>query len=269
MSRPRSTVAWAIGALVLLGAVAAQGQPQPPATTDIGVNEKLGGSVPAELAFRDQHGRAVRLGDLIDGQKPVVLVLAYVRCEALCSLVLRGVADAVRASELDLARDYLVVTVSIDPRETAKDSAGLRAALVDLAGKRGGSAGWHYLTGDEPAIRALADAVGFRYQWDQRTEQYAHPAVATVLDSDGRISQYLYGIRFTGEQFDAALTAAAQGRTETSLGEARPLSCFRFDPALRAHWTAVARYFAIGGVVLIVLVGGGIVFLARKERRRS
>jgi protein SCO1/2 len=208
----------------------------------------------------------VTLGDYFDGETPVVLVLAYVRCETLCNLVLRGVAEAVHQSRLRLGKDYRVVTVSIDPRESPSDSSALRDALLELAGQ-GPDGRWDYLTGDDAAIRTLADELGFGYRWDQRTKQFSHPAVVFVLNGDGHIMRYLYGIRFPDAQLDAAILGAARNEAAPTSQGSSPLACFRFDPSLRAHWAAVARYFAVGGLLLIVVVGGGIGLLIRKERR--
>lgn len=240
----------------------------PPPVEDIGISERIGTELPAALRFRDHEDREVQLGEYFDGKTPVVLVLAYVRCATLCNLVLRGVADAVRQSRLALGEDYRVVTVSIDPRESAVDSTSLRDALLQLA-EKGPNASWDYLTGEEEEIAALAAALGFGYRWDERTKQYAHPAVVFVASGEGRVMRYLYGLQFPDQQLDAAVQGAARGEAALRSTEAEggPLSCFRFDPSLRAHWALVASYFAIGGLLLLTAVGGGIGLLLRKERR--
>lgn len=241
----------------------------PPPVEGIGIDERIGGKIPTTLRFSDHNGREVQTGAFFDGKTPVVLILAYVRCATLCNLVLRGVADAVRQSRLELGEEYRVVTVSIDPRESAVDSRSLRDALLQLA-EKGPDASWDYLTGSEQEIAELAASVGFSYRWDERTKQYAHPAVVFVANGDGRLMQYLYGIQFPDRQLDAAIEGAARGEAvlrSTDAEEGGPLSCFRFDPSLREHWALVAGYFAIGGLLLMAAVGGGIGVLLRKERR--
>lgn len=240
----------------------------PPPVEDIGISERIGSEIPTALRFRDHKDREVALSEYFDGKTPVVLVLAYVRCATLCNLVLRGVADAVRQSRLALGEDYRVVTVSIDPRESAVDSTSLRDALLQLA-EKSPDASWDYLTAEEEEIATLAASLGFGYRWDERTQQYAHPAVVFVASGEGRVMRYLYGLQFPDHTLDLAVQGAARGEAALRSTEAEggPLSCFRFDPSLRAHWALVARYFAIGGLLLIALVGGGIGFLLRRERR--
>lgn len=241
----------------------------PPPVQDLSVTERLGARVPGDLVFTDAAGRRVALADSFDGDTPVVMALAYVRCETLCNLVLRGVADAARESELELGRDYRVVTVSIDPRESAGEASAQQAALLQLAGRAPDHDGWAMLTGDEPAIRRLADALGFAYSWDPRTEQFAHPAVVFTLTGDGRVMRYLYGTRYTGGALDEAIGQARRGEAVPTGDGGGALGCFRFDPALRAQWGAIARFYAVGGALLIAVIGGGIALLIRKERRAS
>src|SRR5262249_10188473 len=151
--------------------------------------ERVGDTIPLPLKFTDTSGRRVALSTFFDGSRPVLLVLTYVRCKTLCSLVLHGVIDAVRALPLELGRDYRVVLVSIDPNETTADAEARRREIVARLDR--GAESFVYLVGAEHAIRTLADSLGFRYKVDPRTEQIAHPAAIFVLTPDGRISRYL------------------------------------------------------------------------------
>lgn len=239
----------------------------PPAAQDIGVDERLGEPLPRDLTFTDSAARTVRLGDYL-GQQPVVLVLAYVRCELLCSLVLRGISDAVRTSEHALGRDYRVVTVSIDPRDTPGDAAARRVGLLEAARQRPADPGWAFLVGEEPSIRALADSLGFRYRWDARTEQYAHPGVIFLISPGGAVNQYLYGVQYAGGTLDDAIAAAGRGQIAGSDDEGGLLRCFRFIPALRGYWATISRFFEAGALLIFLALGFGIAVLIRRERRR-
>lgn len=252
-----------LGVLMLLARPAAAEAPVPPPVREIAVTERVGERVPLDLVFRATDGRRVRLGDAFDGETPVVLALAYTRCTMLCSLVLRGLADAVRQSRRELGPDFRVVTVSIDPAETTASAARQRAELLELAGRPGATADWAFLVGDEPAIRRLADSVGFSYAWDERTEQFAHPAVIFVLAGDGEVEAYLHGIQYAG-----ALDEALAGRVAGAGQEGGLLSCFRFDPALRKYAGLIDGFLKTGAALLLVAVGGLVGWLWVRERRR-
>lgn len=260
-----------IALVVLLGLAAAPAAAQParpPVLQGIGLEEHLGARIPLDLPFSEAAGRRVRLGEFFGDGKPVVMVLAYVRCKMLCSLVLQTTTAAVRAMPLTPGRDYRLITVSIDPDEESAAAAVRRAELVARLGRPGAADRWTYLVGAEHPIRALADALGFHYRWDPRTEQFAHPAVITVLTPDGTIARYFQGIDVAPAELAGALKSAAAGQVaQQSLAET-VLSCFRFDPAARAHRAQIDRYLQIGGAVIAALLGGSLLGLYRWERRR-
>lgn len=240
----------------------------PPPVASIGVDERIGERIPLDLAFTDADGRSVRLADYFDGDRPVFLILAYVSCEMLCSLVLRGAADAVRALDQVAGEDYRVITVSIDPEEDQGAAAAKRRELLSSIGRTGERAAWTYLRGEEPAIEALAAGLGFRYTWDPRTRQWAHPAVGFVLTPDGRVSRYFHGIYFGRRELSSALVSAAAGDTSASIGE-RVMSCFRFDPSLQRYRSQLEGYFRIGSFTVFAVLGSLVVGLLLWERRRS
>ncbi|MGE5181575.1 MAG: SCO family protein [Acidobacteriota bacterium] len=248
-------------------AVPAAAQPaRPPQLRGIGLDQHLGDRVPLDLSFTEAAGRRVHLGDYFDGKRPVLLVLAYVRCKMLCSLVLHETTDAVRGMPLALDRDYRVVTVSIDPHEEAASANMRRTDLLREAGHPGETARWPFLVGAEHPIHALADALGFRYRWDPASEQFAHPAVMFVLTPDGRISRYLEGIEVEPATVASALRDAAKGTIGEPISDS-VLSCFHFDPAERAHREQIDRFLMIGGSALILVLGSAVLGLYLWERR--
>lgn len=237
---------------------------------DVGIDEHVGARVPLALAFTDSSGARVTLRDVLapgDG-KPTVLVMAYARCTMLCSVVLRGVADGVKAGRLAPGRDFHLVVVSLDPRETPDEAARVQAALLERLGRTSDRRAWPYLVGAPEAVGALARSLGFRYTWDARTEQYAHPAVVFVLTPDARIAEYLRGVSFPDPILDDAVTRAAAGQLTPDAAQ-DIVRCFHFDPSLRAHQAAIAAYFQIGAG----LVFGGLAILVLAlfvhERRRG
>jgi protein SCO1/2 len=207
------------------------------------LDEHVGARVPTEL-----------IGPTLDGHRPVVLALAYARCRMLCSVVLRGLAEAVRDTP-GAGRDYLPVVVTLDPRETPAEADARQAKLLADAGLDD-ARDWPYLVGTDAQIHALAGALGFHYAWDPDTQQFAHPAAVFVLTPDGRVAEVLRGVTYP--DLDAAVARAARG--ELTPDAARDtIACFHFDPALRRYQARIAWLFALGGAV--VLGGVGALFL--------
>jgi protein SCO1/2 len=254
-------------AAVLAFPLRAAAQYGPSAGDDVGVVERLGQELPFDILLAEPGGEPAPLRHWLPRDRPVLLILAYVRCEMLCSVVLDATARALREIPLVPGRDFELITVSIDPQESPAAARAKQAALTAAIARPGQSARWRFLRGDEPAIRRLAGALGFRYVWDARTEQYAHPAVIFVLTPDGRISRYLHGVAYTPAELTGSLQLAATGGTGASLAGS-VLRCFRFDPADRRYSRAIRIYFQLGAAAIFACL---LVFLANlvaRERRR-
>ena len=160
--------------------------------------------------FRDEAGNEVRLGQYF-GQKPVVLVLAYYECPMLCTIVLNGVLHSLKELKYNVGQEFEVVTVSFDPSEKPSLAAAKKAIYVGLYGRPNAGAGWHFLTGEEPSIRQLTQAVGFHYNYDPQTKQYFHATGIMVLTPDGRLARYFYGIQYRAETCDLAWSRRQRG----------------------------------------------------------
>ncbi len=237
---------------------ASSGQPA------IGLDEHVGAPLPLATPFVDSSGAAVTLAQYA-GTKPIVLVLAYARCAMLCSVVLHATGDALAAGPLVPGRDYTPIVVSLDPRETPDEAARRQATLLERIGRPGDRAAWPYLVGTDANIHAVADALGFHYAWDPRTEQYAHPAAIFVLTPAGRVAEYLRGVQFPA--LDAAITRA--GRGELTPSAARDLvACFHFDPALRRHGARIQLFFRLGAGAVFLGLASTVIGLLVWERRR-
>lgn len=220
----------------------------PPALRGVDVVESLGTRVPTELELLDEEGRTVSLGQLLPGDKPVVLSLVYYRCPMLCNLVLNGLVRSLRELDMGLGEDYRAITVSIDPKDTPHESLKRRRHHLQ-AMNQSEQAPWSFLTGPEAAVRRLADSVGFRYNYDPSTEQYAHPAVVMVLTPDGRVSRYLYGAEFPQRDVKLALLEAGEGRVGTSF-ERVILSCFKYDPATKRYGFYIFGFLRLGAMAV-------------------
>jgi protein SCO1/2 len=241
--------------------------PPPPAIVkQVGFDQELGVELPLDLAFRDDEGRAVRLRELV-GERPLVLVLVYYRCPMLCKLVLDGLARCLQRVELAPGRDFELVVVSIDPRETPALAAERKASCAAAAGNPGAAAGMHFLVGEEPAIRELAGRVGFRYAFDEPSGQYAHASGIVVLTPAGVTSRYFLGIDYPPRDVRLALVEASAGKIG-SLADQVALLCFQYDPASGRYGLAIVRLLRILGVGIVVAIVALIVRQVRRERRR-
>jgi protein SCO1/2 len=232
----------------------------------IGVDEKLGERVSPDLVFRNEEGKAVRLGDYF-GTGPLLLTLNYYTCPMLCPLTLRNLLSSLdRMGGISLERDFRVVTVSIDPDESP-EAARARAAEMHAMMKRTGkpSARWPFLAGGQGDIGRLTDSVGFRYR--KSGKEFAHPDVIVVLTSDGRISRYLYGIELDPKDLRLALIEAAGGRIgESSAMNRALLFCFHYDPSQRKYALYARNIMKAGGIFTLAFLG--ILYLALWKRRK-
>jgi protein SCO1/2 len=240
----------------------------PPAVVSADVEEHLGARLDGNLSFKDSEGRQVRLAEVFAGDKPVLLVLAYYHCPMLCGLVLRGAAQGFADLGWTPGREYRVLTVSFDPRDTTEAAREKRQSTLAGLGRPAGSPGeWPFLTGDEASIRSLADTLGFRFAYDARVDAYAHPAAIFALTPDGRVSRYLYGVDFPARDLRLALTEAGEGRSG-SIVDRVLLTCYRFDPASRRFGPYITGFMRLGGAFILITVAGLLGALAVAERRR-
>jgi protein SCO1/2 len=252
-------------AAVLIGSPLAAGaasDTRPPELRDVGIEQRLNQPVPLDLTFRNEAGEPVTLRSLMRG-KPVILSLAYYECPMLCTLVLNGLVSAMRALPFDAGREFDVITVSFDPRDTPELAAKKKATYLGEYRREGAEGGWHFLTGDEASIKALTDAVGFRYNYLPDKGQFAHAAGIMVLTPAGVLSRYFYGVEFAPRDLKLGLMEAADGRIGSPADQLL-LFCFQYDPATGRYTTAVLNLIRVGGVLTLLALG---VFIVRSWRR--
>jgi protein SCO1/2 len=245
-------------------AAAQPAQEKPSVLRDVGYDQRLGDSVPLDLTFRDEAGRPVSLRSLFRG-RAVVLSLVYYECPMLCTLTLNGLGSALSVLTFDVGKDFDVVTVSFEPKETAALAAAKKKAYLARYRRPGAEEGWHFLTGDAPAIAALTSAVGFRYAWDAETRQYAHPAGLVVLTPDGRIARYMYGVEYAPRDLRLALVEASQRRIGNPVDTVL-LYCYRYDPTRGRYAASVLRLVRLGGVVTVLGLAAFVLVSLRRER---
>jgi protein SCO1/2 len=233
---------------------------------EIGFDQHLDQVLPLGAMFRDEQGAPVHLGQYF-GSKPVVLAFVYYTCPMLCTQVLNAMASTLDVLSLDAGKDFEVVLVGIDPRETPAQASAKKAEELQRYKHEGGAAGWHFLTGEEPAIKEVAGAAGFRYAWDEQTKQFAHPTGIIVVTPDGRPARYLFGIEYGPRDVRFALLEASAGRIG-SVADALLLYCYHYDPMTGRYGVYVLRALRLAGVATVLLIAGFIVVMVRRERAR-
>lgn len=244
-------------------------EPMPAALAGVGIEERPGATLPLDLPFVDSEGRAVRLGAYFGGERPVLLMLVYYRCPMLCGLLFNGVVEGLRGLAWTPGRQFDIVTVSIDPLETPTLARLKKQNYLQMYARPEAAPGWHFLTGREADIRALAEAVGFGYRWVEERQEYAHAAAVMVATPDGRLSRYLYGLLYDGRTLRLALTEAGQGRVG-STADRLLLYCFHYDANAGRFVVAAANVMRLGAFATVAVLGvwlGG--WWLREWRRRD
>jgi len=233
----------------------------------IGIDQRLNERVPLDLMFKDETGREVRLGEFF-GKRPVVLALVYYECPMLCTQVLNGAVSALSVLSFDVGKEYDVIAVSINPKETPGLAAQKKQAYLERYKRPQTAAGWHFLTGKEENIQRLAAAVGFRYAYDEEIQQYAHGAGIEILTPQGVLSKYFYGIEFSPRDIRFGLIEASDERIGTAIDTALML-CYHYDPATGKYGAAAIDAIRIGGIATLLALLSFMFISLRRERASS
>ena len=234
----------------------------------IDIEEHLNRDIPLDFHFIDDHGDSVTLSDYFHQQKPVILIMGYYSCPMLCGLVMNGVSEVVKKIPLTFGTDYRIVSVSIDTAETDVIATAKKKQHLEQIGVPVTSDGWMFLTGDGSQSRGLADAIGFKYYYDEKKEMYAHAAVITVLTEDGKISRYLYGIEYNPNDLRLALLEAAQGKVGNTIDRII-LYCYHYDPQAGGYVIFAGNVMRAGGAFTLVAVALFVGILWIRDRRKK
>ncbi len=260
-------------AMLLYGAASAQmvGAPdtkrvKPPGLEHVGIDQRLNEQVPLDTQFVDEQGKTVKLGDYFHDGRPVVLNLVYYQCPMLCGEVLNGLSAAAKVLKFTPGKEYEIVTVSIDPREKSQLAAEKKATYMKRLGRPEAAQGWHFLVGDKADIDKLADAIGWHYQYDPKTDQFAHAAGVVLVTPKGKIAQYYYGVEYSAKDMRLGIIEASQNKIGT-LADAVTLYCYHYDPRTGKYGPTITNIVRLAGVATIVLLGGFLVVMFRREGR--
>jgi protein SCO1/2 len=230
--------------------------------------EHLGDAVPETLPFKDQDGKAVTLGDYLHGGVPVILTFNYSSCPMLCSLQLTAFVEGLKKLEFTAGKQFRIVTVLLDPKETNDTAHRFRARYLSQYNRPGAEPGWNFLIGSDATIHALAKSVGFTYNYNEARGEYVHPAAITLLSPDGKIARYLYGLEYPDKTLRLGLVEASEGRVGTSLDKL-VLYCFHYDSSEGRYAPVAARIMQLGGGVSLALFAGFLMILIRRDKKRT
>ena len=242
----------------------------PPDADEVGIVERLNQQVPLDVRFTAENGASVTLGEYFNNDRPVVLTLVYYNCPSLCNALLNSFTGTLKEIDWTAGEEFEIVTVSIDPSETAQLAASKKRTYLEEYGRPEAAGGWHFLVGRQPEIQRLAEAVGFGFRYEEGTGLYTHAAGLMILTPDGRLSRYLTDLIFEPQTLRLALVEAAEGTIGTPVQRLLLRFCYTYDPSAGKYVVAARKVMAIGGglTVLVVLFGLGLLWRRELKTRR-
>lgn len=277
MARMMTTIGRGAFAILAAAIIAAPARAQQPLKPDevpkeyegVGITERLDEEIPLDLPFKDEAGRSVRLSDYFVEGRPVILTLNYYRCPQLCSLTLNGLVDALNELDWSAGQEFEIITVSISPDETAPLADAKKRAYLTQYQRDGADDGWHFLTGGQEAITALAEAVGFNYKRDEATGDFVHSASIMFVTPDGRLSLYMNNVAFQPADMRLALVEASQGEIGSPMEKFLLFTCFQYDPDRGSYTPSVRKLMKSGGLLTIAGIVIAIIVLGRAGPKRG
>jgi protein SCO1/2 len=253
--------------LLVALALCANGQPfgRPAMLRGVGIDQRLNTALPLEARFVDEAGQPVRLGQYFRN-KPVLLALVYYECPMLCNMELSGLVNSLQNISLQPGEDFEVVVISFDSRETPPLAAAKKRNYVRKLDRPGAEAGMHFLTGESPEIKKVADAAGFHFAWDHITNQFAHASAIMLATPEGRMSRYFYGIKYSPRDLRLGLVEASNNKIGSPTDQVL-LFCFHYDPTSGKYGFAIVNILRVAGSATALAIGAFVFVMFRRERR--
>ena len=240
---------------------------RPPGLKNVGIQQNLNQSLPLDLAFTDDLGRNVHLADYF-GKKPVILSLVYFNCPMLCGEVLSGLEHSLHMMSFDAGKEFEVITVSFDPKDTPEMAAKKKSEFLKRYKRSGAEQGWHFLVGKQDVIDALTKAVGFQYDYNANTQQYAHAAAIMIATPEGKLAQYYYGVEYPPKDLRLGLVEAGKGKIG-NIVDAILLYCYHYDPEQGKYSATILRVLRLAGLATMLSLGTLIFVMIRRGPDRG
>jgi protein SCO1/2 len=251
--------------LVVSAAAPAGAQPGGGVTTQARFDQELGAKLPLSAHFRDESGRELPLGDYF-GRRPVILAPVYYGCPLLCGQVLAGLTRGLKPLSFEAGKDFDVIAFSINPDEGPSLAQSKKTAYIERYDRPGTESGWHFLTGDQASIAALAEAIGFRYTFNPETKLYTHAAGVVVVTPGGVVSRYFFGIDFPPKELQVELERARGGGVGSPIGKLL-LLCYDYDAATGKYTLSILRLIRVLGTATALSLAGFLLVMFRREAR--
>jgi protein SCO1/2 len=242
--------------------------PQDKVLSKVRWEQKLQNQLPLDAQFKDENGRVVRFGQYFNGQRPVVLAMIFYNCTMLCSEVLNGMMTSMKEVKLVPGKDYDVVIVSINPNETPSLAKAKKQNYLAEYGLSKEASGFHLLTGTKANIDKVTNAAGYFYEYDKRSDQYAHPGGIVVLTPQGQVARYYTGVLYAPRDVRLGLVDAAQGKVG-SLTDLVLLRCFHYDATTGKYTLAVMEVVRILAMLFLITLGSFVVVLVRRDMQKE
>ena len=241
----------------------------PPVLKKVGIEQKLGEQLPLDTELKDETGKIVRLGDYF-GDRPVIVAFVYYECPMLCNQVLNGLTGALKGMTFDAGKEFDVVAISFDAREfDMPDLAGnKKVSYLERYGRPGTEKGWHFLTGNKESIERVTSAAGFSFEWDEKSNQFAHAAGVMIANPDGKLSRYFYGIDYSPKDLKFGIMESAQNKVGNA-AEQLLLFCYHYDPSTGKYGLAILKVMRVAGVLTLMGMGAMALVFWRKNKKRA
>jgi protein SCO1 len=243
------------------------GQPangMPTILQGVGFRPELNAQMPLDTPFKDETGKNVQLGDFLHQQKPVLVAFVYYGCPMMCTQLEHGVVGALRMLSFNPGRDYEVVFISFDDRDTTQMAAEKKATAMSKFHRPETSTGWHFLTGSKESITAATNAANFHFNFDAKQNLFAHASGLLLLTPDGHISRYFYGVEFPARDLRLGLVDASSGKIGTPVDRVL-LYCFEYDPATARYSATILGIIRLGGIMTIAAMIVAFLIFRRRE----
>jgi protein SCO1 len=243
------------------------GDQLPQVLQKVGVSQHLNQQLPLDASFVNETGKSVKLGEYF-GKHPAILSLVYYTCPMLCSEELDGLTSSLEMVKLNPGKDFDVVIISIDPSDTPEQAAKSKALYVKRYGRPETAAGWHFLTGQRPAIDAVTNAVGFGYVRvpgpDGKLSQFAHASSIEIVTTEGKLAQYYLGVEYSPKDMLLGLIDASGNKIGSPVANILTY-CYHYDPQTNKHSLVIARVVQLGGMITVAGLGGFMFLMFRRD----